>query len=305
MNHQEFLQLIKRHRLPLLIIFLVSFIGGGYLIASRVLKYQGNTIFYLANESLVNPAVFGKPGQEDLLQVNLAQERITQLAYSNEMANHLIKQFNLYHHYNVDTTKKFYHNRTVQKLFRRISIKRLSGDISSLTVTDRNNEIAAAMANAIVWKLDQLNKKYLISKLQSNLAFYDSFVRESEKIANQQNRNLQDNISKLSDLRMKSSDGKPLPNVEFSIYEAASQIQDMTLQLLKAKNLYNSTLQSVKSKNLPSVVIIRSAMPELNSKKPFLIGYSMLLGILAMTVYGLIVYFYSSYKNDIKFIFSK
>jgi hypothetical protein len=31
----------------------------------------------------------------------------------------------------------------------------------------------------------------------------------------------------------------------------------------------------------------------------------MLLGILAMTVYGLIVYFYSSYKNDIKFIFSK
>lgn len=304
MENSEFLHLIRKHRKYLLVVFLTAAVVGGYLLRNKVLKYEGTVIFYLANESMVNPSIFGNPGQVDLLQINLAQERIVQLAYSNDMMNHLIQQFDLYEHYGMDTTFKFFHQLTVKRLTRRIQIKKLSGDISSITVIDRNNEIAAAMANSIVLKLDQLNKTYLVNKLQSNLSFYDAFLKDSERTAALQNKHLQDYIRVLSELRVSSKSNASLPNVEFSIYEAASEIKEITTQLLKAKNLYTNTLNSVQSKNLPSLVIIRSAMPDFKSKQYFLIGYCFLAGVFCVTIYLLTLYFMHSYRSDLKILFS-
>ncbi|MBK6643819.1 MAG: hypothetical protein IPG39_22575 [Bacteroidetes bacterium] len=305
MKHEDFLFLIRKHRIYLILVFLIAMAGGAYVLRPKVLKYEGTAIFYLANESMVNPSIFGNPGQEDLLQVNLAQERIIQLAYSNQMMEHLIEQFDLYTHYGIDTTNKYYHQLAVSKLIRIIQIKKISVDISSITVIDRNNEVASAMANSIVWKLDQLNKAYLINKLQNNLTFYNSFLVESEQTVAMQNRNLDNYIRRLGDLRDNDKLSTKSINLEFSIYEAISQIQNITIQLLKAKNLYSTTLNSAQSKNLPSLVIIRSAMPDFNSKRIYLVGYGFLAGGFCVTIYLLLLYFFNSYSNDLRILFSR
>lgn len=85
--------------------------------------------------------------------------------------------------------------------------------------------------------------------------------------------------------------GMTLSKFEFSIYQAASKIQDMITQMIMAKRLYNNALTSQKSSNRPEIVILKKALPEVTSKKYHQIGYAVLRALLACTVLILVMYF--------------
>lgn len=297
--------MLRKYRLYYAVLFVMSTAIGGYLLIDYVLEYEGGSTFYLANESLVNPAVFGQPGQEDILQVSLVQERVYQLAYSTEMMTYLIKKFDLYNHYDIDTTNEYHFEKAVRELSKKISFNKLTTDLSSIVVRDRNNEIAAAMANAAVWKLDQLNKKYLINKLQGNLNFYESFVLESEKVSKEQNQKLKEYMQTLSEKRNDNIGYKPLSEIEFSLYEATGRIRDVTTQLLKSKSLYNNALTTLQSKNLPSLVIVKKALPDLESKRIYLLVFAILCGILVLSIAIILMYGFFTYQKDLEIIFGK
>ena len=223
------------------------------------------------------------------------------------MMNYLIKRFNLYDHYSIDTTQSYYFEKAVRTLSRNIRFNKLTSDLSSIVVIDRNNEMASSIANAMVWKLDQLNKKYLSDKIQANLNFYDSFLKESMRVTTEQNVILHDYITSLSDQRnsAKATEKLPLSEVEFTIYQAASKIGDITTQLVMARNFYSQVMSTQKIKNLPSLVIIKRALPELTSKKPFLVIYAMLAGTVATVLVILLMYFYISYKREFQILFGR
>ena len=274
-----------------------------------VLKYSADTSFYLANESLVNPSVFGQKSQPDLLQVSLVQERVFQLAYSSEMMNYLIANFRLYKHYGIDTTKVDHYAVTVRRLSQNIKFTKVSADLSSVSVTDRNNEVAASMANAIVWKLDQMNKKYLSDKIQANLNFYESFVRESRILSREQNDKFTQSLELLGRYKqvVKNDDvsAKSISEIEYSIYEAIAKIRDLTTELMVARNLYNTALTSQRSKNLPSLVIIKRALPEVKSKKIQLVLLASLAGILACVITFLMMYVYNANRKAFGILFGR
>jgi uncharacterized protein involved in exopolysaccharide biosynthesis len=307
MNYRDFLLRIRKYRWSFLLLFIASFIAGGYFLAGTVLKYKSDCTFYVAAENISNPSLLWTSEEDNAsLRVNAGQERIYQLAYSSEMTSFLIEKFKLYKHYNIDTTRLYYHERTVRKLSDRIVFTKLSPDLAVVSVTDRNNEIAAGMANALVKKLDHLNKNYLLNKMQSNLVFYETFLAESEKISIEQNENLQETIKKFSETLNKYKSGKdyiPISDVEFSIYQAANRIQEVTRQLLKAKSLYNNSIKSMQRANLPSVVIIKRAMPDMDSKVPLLGIYSLLFAILTLGLAILMIYLFMYYSSDFKIIF--
>jgi hypothetical protein len=309
MNYSDFLLRIRKYRLWFLLLFIAAFIAGGYFLAGTVLKYKSDCTFYVASENISNPSLLWTSEEDNpSLRVNAGQERIYQLAYSSEMTSFLIAKFKLYKHYNIDTTRLYFHERTVRKLSDRIVFTKLSPDLAVVSVTDRNNEIAAGMANALVKKLDQLNKNYLLNKMQSNLVFYETFLAESEKISMEQNENLQEIIKKFSEAldRYKSGSGKdyvPISDVEFSVYQAANRIQEVTRQLVKAKSLYNNSIKSMQRANLPSVVIIKRAMPDMDSKVSLLGIYSLLVAVVATGMAILVIYLVMYYSNDLKIIF--
>ncbi len=308
MTELEVLLMIRRYRILFLLIFVGTFIIGGYAMIPKVLRYEGSTTFYLANESMVNPKAFTREGQEDVIQVTLVQERVYQLAYSTEMMNFLIRQFDLYKHYKIDTTSADYYAKTVRRITENITFNKITPDLSSIVVYDRNNEIAATMANAVVWKLDELNKKYLIDKIQANLNFYNSFLNEATTISKEQNEKLFLYMDAFGKMRHKEMNGggqvkQPLSEIEFSLYEAASKIEEMTTQLILAKSLYTSALSSQKTKNLPSLVVIKKALPEVKSRKKYLILFAGLAGLLACVVAIVLMYIYMSYKTEFAIIF--
>lgn len=304
MDHYDFLLMLRKYRLFYAVLFVLVCGIGVYILEDYVLEYEGGSTFYLANESLVNPTVFGQTGQEDILQVSLVQERVYQLAYSTEMMVYLISRFDLYNHYNIDTTKEYYFEKAVITITEKISFNKLTTDLSSIVVRDRNNEIAASMANAAVWKLDELNKKYLINKLQGNLNFYESFVKESEKVSREQNQKLAIYMETLISKRNDKSH-QSLSEIEFSLYEAVAKIKDVTTQLLKSRSMYNNALTSLQSKNLPSLVIVKRALPDLETKIPFLILFSVMLSIVVLSLTIILMYSFFTYQNDLKIVFGK
>jgi hypothetical protein len=306
MTHHELLLMLRRSRIWYLMIFLVVLFASAYFMIPWVMKYEGESTFYLANESLVNPAAFSQKSQNDILQVSLVQERVYQLAYSTEMMTYMINRFKLYEHYGIDTTQVYYYEKAVRKLTKNILFNKLTGDLSSIVVIDRNNEMAAAMANAVVWKLDQLNKKYLIDKIQTNLNFYDSYLKESLVISREQNQKLMDNMDQLKMLRdQRAPGGRPLSEVEFSLYQAVNTIEGMTSQLIMARNLYSNALSAQKVKNLPSLVIIKRALPDLRSKKYMLATCAVLAGLLACFLFILLQYAVISNRKDLKILFGR
>ena len=307
MNQLEVLMMIRRYRFLYVAVFIISFIAGVKYLLPRVLNYDGESTFYLANESLVNPAMFSNKNQQDFLQVSVVQERVYQLAYSSEMMNYLIQKFNLYHHYGIDTTGINFYAKTVKRITKAIRLKKISPDVSSIIVTDRNNEVAANMANAIVSKLDLMNKKYLIDKIQANLNFYDSFVKEAANISKEQNQKLFEYMEVLNKNRQKGGSQviKPLSEIEFSLYGAATQIEQMTTQLILARNLYINALSAQKAKNLPSLVVIKRALPDISSKKTDLAIFSGLLAILGTTLAILATYVLISNSNELMIVFGR
>lgn len=283
-------------------VFVFTTIVGGYFMIPDVLYYKGETTFYMANESFVDPSLFNQKGQLDPLQVSLVQERAYQMAYSTDMMTHLIKQFHLYDHYKIDTTTEYHFEEAVVKLTKNLRFNKITTDLSSIIVFDRNNELAAAMANAMVWKLDDLNKKYLNDKIQSNLNFYQAYLDETIKLSKAQNENL----SRYMDILYQNRSARganTLSEVEFSLYEAVSGIQNTTSQLITARNLYQNALSMRKAQNLPSLVIVKKAIPDLDSKKPYLLLFATLGGVVGIIVVILLMYFYFSNRTELQIVF--
>jgi len=307
MSHLELLIMLRRNRLKYLLFFVVVFIVSGYFLIPIVLRYEGTSTFYLANETMINPGVFSNNNPQDGLQISLAQERLYHLAYSTEMMLFLINNFKLYDHYNIDTTQINYYAKTARRITENIKFHKITEDLSKVVVNDRNNEIAATIANAVVWKLDQLNRKYLIDKMQVNLNYFSSYIQEVTVISKEQNQKL---FEFMEALKRKPGagegrNGEALSEVEFSIYQAAAKIQDLTSQLIMAKSLYNNALTSQKSSNLPEIVILKIALPEVTSRKYHLIGYAALCALLACTILILVMYFYFSYQKEFSILFGR
>ncbi len=307
MTRDQIFLMIRKYRILFVVAFIVSFSGAGYFLIPYVIVHKSMATFYLANsDSQINPAFLSGKGREEFLQVNQAQERAYQLIFSTEMQNHLIRQFNLYRIYKIDSTKNFHYEKVLDKLSKNVSFTNINSDLSQITVKDRNRERAANMANAIVAKLDQLNKQYIANKTEAGLRLYDAYLNESTKISSEQNMLLKQYMTIFSNSRNNhagSLNYKPLSEVEFSLYQSAAKIEDINQQLALAKILYSKALEFQKSKELSSLIVIKKALPDVESKKDLLAGLAFMAGILGMAVTIITVYFFHAYSNEIRLVF--
>lgn len=110
--------------------------------------YKSTTIFYAASPDLADPSPVGASDEKKLIYgSDLDLDRLFSIANSNEIANHLISKFNLYEHYDIDTSnsKSGYFIR--EQLNDQFSTLKTKYDALQLSVEDEDKELAAEMAN--------------------------------------------------------------------------------------------------------------------------------------------------------------
>ncbi len=176
------LSAIYRWRKTIRNICLVTLVGS--IIFSLLLKnyYQATTIFYPSSGNLANPElIFGTSGQVvEYFGTDHDLDRMAEVANSNEVVDYMIRRFQLYNHYGIDSTSKEGPNK-VREMFRGLySALKNKNDAIEISVEDVDRDLSATMANAARDRINFLMQRLTKDNQARLLATYENNIHTKE-----------------------------------------------------------------------------------------------------------------------------
>lgn len=120
--------------------------------------YKASTIFYPASSDMIKPEhLFGNANKDMEYYGNgMDLDRMLAISNSNDLYNFMIDSFNLFSRYKIDSTSaksRFAATKVFQGLYQ---VNKNKLDAIELSVEDKDPKMAANMANAAMFKIDQL-----------------------------------------------------------------------------------------------------------------------------------------------------
>ncbi|MBK9339052.1 MAG: hypothetical protein IPM98_21950 [Lewinellaceae bacterium] len=154
---------------------------AGSIAVSLLLKnyYEAKTIFYPASPQLANPELmFGNTGQvTDYYGSDRDLDRIAEIATSKEVEDFMVQRFNLYAHYDIDSTAKDGPHK-VRKRFRALyRAQKNKNDAVELNIEDTDPQLAADMANAARDKINEIGQRMTKGSQAKLLAAFEENIR--------------------------------------------------------------------------------------------------------------------------------
>gem|GEM_PF-3235485 len=136
-------------------------------------EYKSSTVFYPKNLNIYDSEYLFGTGAKDKIQSifggNQDLHRVISLAGSNELKDGLINEFKLWDHYDIDTSRRYWHFKLMKKLDSRTEVMKSEHDNIELSVWDENPKFAAALANRFADKLEEAYEDVVKQRNQSNL----------------------------------------------------------------------------------------------------------------------------------------
>lgn len=144
--------------------------------------YASTATFYAASPQLANPELtFGNTGQVTEYYGNEHDlDRLLTIAESNELVDFMIKKFDLYVHYDIDSTKtKAPHK--IREHFRKLySVEKTKADAVEITVEDTDREYAAMMANAAMGRINAIASRLTREGMGKMLAGFETLMTDKK-----------------------------------------------------------------------------------------------------------------------------
>lgn len=305
-HHIEFLLLVRKFRFALALIMLMAFLASLYFLSPLVLRYSSYASFYVVADKLYNPASAIVEDNVSITEYSLENKRIENLIYSTEMIDYLVKNYNLYHRYQIDSTARFSKEMMANQIRNNVRLNKTSSDFFLVYVYDRNNEIAAAMANSIVKQLDLLNRHYIKNKVNINLRMYREFNAESNKMNEEHSRNLKVLLSEIKNAKTGSlRNDQMFSDIEFSLHEAMNKISEITIQNLNSQAYLFNSIKMMDQSNSPTIVMVGRALPDTSSARFFLVLYSVGVALAFLVVSVSVLYLTYNYKKELSILFGR
>ena len=144
---------------------LILWTCGAVLIGSIIISlllpvyYKATTTFYAASPDFTNPDKMFGGSNTDFRYYgdNEDVERLLTIATSGELVNYMIKEFNLYDHYDMDSTgakAPFY---IAEKFYGLYTVQKTKYDAIEVSVEDKDPQLAAKMANEARKRIETIN----------------------------------------------------------------------------------------------------------------------------------------------------
>ncbi len=131
--------------------------------------YKSTTVFYAASPDLFKPEqLFGGSKSVDYYGTDADIDRLLTIAKSNELVEYMVRKFNLYTHYDIDSTKKKAPFKMKEAFFSLYEVQKSKYDAIELSVEDVNAAFSAEMANEARNKIDEIAQN-LIKSSQKKL----------------------------------------------------------------------------------------------------------------------------------------
>lgn len=193
--------------------------------------YQSTTIFYAASMDQAKPGhIFGTATTDtDFYGNDHDNDRLLTIAESNDVATYLIDKFDLYTHYDVDTTDERASYKVKKKFFKYYSVLKTKRDAIELSMEDINRVQAAAIVNTAREKVDELYTKVIREQLGTLKHSMEKNIVEKEKVLQQ------------------ISDSLLVVKNKYGVYDATNQGEVFAQQLLTTDSKLNRESAKLKA----------------------------------------------------------
>jgi len=281
----EIIKLLQQWKWKLLIVIFIA--GIIALIASMLMDeyYESSMTFYPANPEQTNRnLLFQKETNQDMATFGDKQDvdRLITMGKSGQIISYCIAHFKLWDHYKIDSTSKYAHTKMQKRFKENFNIFKNEYGAIEVHVLDTDAKQAAAMANAIVDKIDAINIEMISSNKNEIVKLFESLKIEKQiqlQIAQDSLRNTLNT----------TSDTVKINILRSIVHSAISEYNDVI-------TLLNQN-QAAASKNLSSIFVVERAYPSDKKAKP----NRMLIVLSTMIITGILssafVVLYNRFKE--------
>ncbi len=244
-NLLEVIRTLFRWKRPIIGIVLAAGIGTAVISLFLPNYYKGVTVFLAVSPDQAKPEALYGDGQ--VLTEYYGNEndidRILTIAQSGELLNFMIDSFDLYLHYDIDSTAKRASFKVRREFLDLYEVEKTKRDAIELTIEDQDRELAAQMTNTARRKIGQIARRLIREGQQRTIQSYE------------------DNISNKEALLNTLGDSLIAKRRRYGIYNIDGQSEALTTQVSEAEALLinnQARLQALKeSPSVPRDTIIQ------------------------------------------------
>lgn len=285
MNQNEslldiFVLLYKKRKRILLATFFVAVITAA---VSLLLPnyYEANTMFYAASPDLAQPI---SVDDRKIYGTDSDLDRLFSIAQSNELKSYLISTFDLFDHYEIDSTSKKGKEKLLLKLDKLYNTKKTKYDAINLAVEDIDPAFAAEMANSARVKINELamnlirnSQKAVIEGLKKSVADKTTHLT----LLNDSLYNMRKKHNIFNTVSQGEAYGTSIVSLEGKVQNLASQvallkelngpadsINVLSAKLAGSRKQLKTLKQNIKDYNegYPSIISIEQERKEFNNQ---------------------------------------
>jgi tyrosine-protein kinase Etk/Wzc len=145
--------------------------------------YKATTSFYPLSSDVFKPEqLFGTSAKDmDYFGTEADVDRTLTIGQSGDMYNFLIKKFDLYNHYKIDTTSERAPIKVREALEKLYSVKKTKENAIEVSVEDKDRALAAVMANAARDKIDEIAQRIVREVQLNQIRGFESNFMQKEK----------------------------------------------------------------------------------------------------------------------------
>lgn len=245
---KDAIAIIWNQRKPIIRWTILSAIFAAAL--SLLLKnyYKATTTFYPSSLDLIMPdKIFGNSqNQMEFYGSGADLDRLLTICSSNELKDKLVNEFDLYQHYNIDSTKNLAKFKIRKKLNKLLYVTKTKYDAIELSIEDQDKHLAAQMTNKARDIVNESSHHLIVNRLEEMARLYQTSVNEKMAFVNKMS-------DSLSILRKKF----PIYNIESQSETLGNLITELNSNLIGEQARYESLKKSNARKDTLGNILAR------------------------------------------------
>lgn len=286
------LVLIRHFRVWVIAVFIVVFIISFYVLGVK--RYYSASATFSVNDWKEKVIDEKSAGQKVLAN----KDEVITLFFSDAAIDYLIQQFHL--DADIKSGDSVEVNKLRMNIASAITIMPESFNAYELSLVSDDRYLCASMANALIQKVQILNMERDQEQLRRQIAFLDD-LRAAENTKQTENgAAFEERVQKAADLisELGKNESREARNLQDELLGILNDLQTNYLELNQQKYSAEVVLNAVTNDQLPSITLIRKAIPDYHDFLIEDLAYSFLFGLLALLLLPVFLFLFLKYRFE-------
>ena len=286
------LMMIKHYRIWVIILFIGVFVISFYLLGVKT--YYSASATFAVNDWKEKVMDEKNAGQKALAN----KDEVITLFFSDAAIDYLIQHFNL--NEDIRPGDSIEANKLRMNIASAISITPGSFNAFELSVASDDRYLCAAMANELIQKVQQLNTERDKEQLRRQIVFLDDLRAAQNTKQSQDGAAFEERVQKAIDLisELGKNESREAKNIQGELLVILNDLHANYLELNQQKYSTEVVLNAITNDQMPSISLIRKALPDYHNFLWQNLIYSFLFGLLAVLLLPVVLFLFMKYNHE-------